>query len=159
VTWTEDQLFILGPDEGAAHPGDVVQKVEASQTGGHWGVAVVSGVPGEGGETHIHVGEAEAFFILEGEVEFLGATSRTPIQVGSFVLVPPDTEHGLRIVGSWPARWLAIWPAALDGLFDEIGSIENVNQEAYDEVRLRHGVRRGRDRRAEFEGPPPGVDV
>jgi quercetin dioxygenase-like cupin family protein len=156
VTWTDDRLLILGPEEGDAHPGDVIQKVEASQTGGHWGVAVVSGVPGEGGQTHIHAAEAEAFFILEGEVEFLGAESRTPLTVGSFVLVPPDTEHGIRITGTGPARWLAIWPAALDGMFSEIGSIEDVNQEAYDQVRLRHGVRAGRDRRPEFESPPDG---
>jgi hypothetical protein len=38
-------------------------------------------------------------------------------------------------------------------MFSEIGSIEDVNQEAYDQVRRRHGVRAGRDRRAEFEGP------
>jgi hypothetical protein len=97
------------------------------------------------------VGDAEAFFILEGEVEFLGATSRTPLRPGSFVLVPPDTEHGVRIVGSGPARWLAVWPAALDGMFEEIESIENVNQDRYDEIRLRHGVRAGRDRSGEFE--------
>ncbi len=151
---TEDRLLILGPNEGTAYPGDVLQKVEAAETGGHWGVAVVWGVPGEGGHTHIHVGESEAFFILEGEVEFLGATSRTPIGPGTFVLVPPDTEHGVRITGSAPARWLAIWPAALDGMFSELGSIEDVNQEAYDQVRLRHGVRAGRDRTAEFEDPP-----
>ena len=154
MTWTEDRLLILGPEDGAAYPGDVVQKVEASQTGGHWGVAVVSGVPGEGGQTHIHAGAAEAFFILEGEVDFLGATSRTPLVAGSFVLVPPDTEHGVRIVGSGRARWLAIWPAELDGMFAEIGSIEDVNQDAYDQIRLRHGVRAGRDRRSEFEDSP-----
>ena len=150
MNWTDDRLLILGPEEGAAYPGDVVQKVEASQTGGHWGVAVVSGVPGEGGQTHIHAEEAEAFYILEGEVEFLGAESRTPLTVGSFVLVPPDTEHGIRIIGTGPARWLAIWPAALDGMFSEIGSIEDVNEDASDQVRLRHGVRPGRDRRHEF---------
>ncbi len=150
MTWTDDRLLILGPDDGAAYPGDVVQKVEASQTGGHWGVAVVSGVPGEGGQTHVHSGEAEAFFILEGELDFLGATSRTALTAGSFVLVPPDTEHGVRITGSGPARWLAIWPAALDGMFSEIESIEGVNQDAYDEARRRHGVRPGRDRRSEY---------
>jgi mannose-6-phosphate isomerase-like protein (cupin superfamily) len=154
MAWTDDRLLILGPEEGTAHPGDIVQKVEAAQTGGHWGVAVVSGVPGEGGTTHIHVGEAEAFFILEGEVEFLGAASRTPLGPGAFVLVPPDTEHGIRIVGTGVARWLAVWPAALDGMFEEMGSIENVNEDRFEEIRRRHGVRAGRDRSAEFDPPP-----
>jgi mannose-6-phosphate isomerase-like protein (cupin superfamily) len=48
-----------------------------------------------GGSTHVHVGDAEAFFILEGQVDFLGATSRTSLGPGSFVLVPPETEHGV----------------------------------------------------------------
>jgi quercetin dioxygenase-like cupin family protein len=151
MAWTEDRLLILGPEEGASHPGDVVQKMEATDGDGKWSVAVVSGIPGEGGTTHVHVGDAEAFFVLDGEVEFLGATSRTPLTAGAFVLVPPDTEHGIRITGSGPARWLAVWPAALDGMFEEMGSIEGVNEDRYDEVRLRHGVRPGRDRRGEFE--------
>ncbi len=150
MAWTDDQLLILGPGDGAAYPGDVVQKAEASQTGGRWGVAVVSGVPGEGGQTHVHRGEAEAFFILEGQVDFLGATSRTPIGAGSFVLVPPDTEHGVRITGTGPARWLAIWPAALDGMFAELEAAGDIEAATYDEIRLRHGVSAGRDRRREY---------
>ncbi len=158
MAWTDDRLLILGPNDGIAYPGDVVQKIEASETGGHWGVAVVSGVPGEGGGTHVHAGEAEAFFILEGEVDFLGATSRTAIGAGSFVLVPPDTEHGVRITGSGPARWLAIWPAALDGMFTElVAAGADVDPATYDQIRLRHGVRSGRDRSGEYE-VSDGVD-
>jgi hypothetical protein len=32
VTWIADPLLILGPNEGTAYPGDIVKKVEATQT-------------------------------------------------------------------------------------------------------------------------------
>jgi mannose-6-phosphate isomerase-like protein (cupin superfamily) len=153
MAWTEDRLLILSPEEGTAYPGGVVQKMEAAQGDGTWSVAVVSGVPGEGGTTHIHRGDAEAFFILEGEVDFLGASSRTPLRAGAFVLVPPDTEHGVWITGTGPARWLAVWPAALDGMFAELEQAGEVSPEVYDEIRARHGVAPGRDRTTELKAP------
>ena len=144
---TDDGLLVVGPAEGLQGPGDIVVKLQSAETGGRWGVAVVSGVPGEGGRTHVHRGEPEGFFLLEGEVELLGATSRTPIEPGTFVLVPPDTEHGLAIVGDAEARWLAIWPAALDGLVEELIALDGSDTTAATEVRRRHGISPGRDRR------------
>ena len=147
---TADGLTVVNAGAGATFgpPLDLEVKTTAAETGG-WGVVVVSGVPGEGGWTHIHRGQAEGFFVLEGEIELLGAESVTPIAAGAFVLVPPDTEHGLRIVGDGPARWLAVWPSALDGF-------PAAHQELVDggagtatlaELRRRHGIEPGRDRR------------
>ena len=146
---TDDGLLVVGAEEGLAGPDDIVVKLPASETGGRWGVVVVSGVPGEGGQTHVHRGESEGFFVLQGEIELLGASSRTPIGPGTFVLVPPDTEHGLRIVGTGEARWLAIWPAALDGLVEELLTLDpdDEPEAAAARVRRRHGIEPGRDRR------------
>ena len=143
---TSDGLLVVGGAEGLAGPDDILVKLQASETGGRWGVAVVTGVPGEGGGTHLHRAEPEGFFVLEGELELLGASSRTPIGAGTFVLVPPDTEHGLRIVGTGPARWLAIWPAALDGFVEEMLGIDPEDDASAAEVRIRHGLVQGRDR-------------
>ena len=144
---TDDGLLVVGVDEGLAGPNGIVVKLQASQTGGRWGVAVVSGVPGEGGRTHVHRGEPEGFFVLQGEIELLGVSSRTPIGPGTFVLVPPDTEHGLRIVGTGEARWLAIWPAALDGFVEELLTLDPDDATGAADVRRRHGTEPGRDRR------------
>ena len=123
---------------------EIVRKVTAAETGG-WGVAVVEAQPDEGGGTHIHRGESEAFFILEGRVELLGAESTTPLEPGSFVLVPPDTEHGLRVLGDSPARWLAVWPSALDGFPDELerAKAEGASPATLAQIRRRHGVEVG----------------
>ena len=106
------------------------------------------GVPGEGGRTHVHRGEAEGFYILEGEVEFLGAHSVTPMTAGSFALVPPDTEHGIRIVGTGPAAWLAVWPAALDRFPEELERLHasGASPAELDALRRHHGIESGRQR-------------
>jgi len=149
---TLDGLMVVEPGGGDAFKGDIVIKARAADGDGRWGVALVSGVPGEGGTTHFHEGEAEAFFILEGEVELLGASSRTPLVAGAFVLIPPDTEHGLRIVGERRASWLAIWPARLDGMPEALAAIGD-DSVAEALVRRRHGIEPGRDRRSEVARP------
>ena len=137
---------MIAPGEGDFFPSlDLVRLATAAETGGRWGAVIVSGEPGEGGKTHIHVGEPEAFLILEGSVELLGAESTTRLEPGSFVLVPPDTEPGLRILGDTTARWLAIWPSALDGFPEEVERVrtEESGSEALADVRRRHGVEPG----------------
>ena len=144
---TSDGLKILAPGEGESFPSlDAVRLATAGETGGRWGAVIVSGEPGEGGKTHIHVGEPEAFLILEGSVELLGEESTTPLEPGSFVLIPPDTEHGLRILGDTTARWFAIWPSALDGFPEAVerARAEELGPEALADMRRRHRVEPGR---------------
>ena len=147
MTRTTDGLLVLGPGEGDAFASmDIVRKSSAADGDGRWGIVVVRGVPGEGGRTHVHRGEAEAFYIIEGQVEFLGAASSTPMGPGSFTLVPPDTEHGIRIVGDGPAAWLAVWPAALDGLLEELERLTAAGADPAEIATLRrhHGITAGR---------------
>ena len=64
---TADGLTVVEPVAPSFGPPlDLEVKTTAAETGG-WGVVVVSGMPGEGGRTHIHRGQAEGFFLLEGE--------------------------------------------------------------------------------------------
>lgn len=167
MTRTTDGLIVLGPGEGEAFGSmDAVRKSTAADGDGRWGVVVVRGVPGEGGRTHIHRGEAEGFYILEGEVEFLGARSITPMTANSFALVPPDTEHGIRIVGTGPAAWLAVWPAALDGFPDELERLEanGASPAEIDALRRHHGIESGPSRLtaaghlASRDGPSVGTE-
>ena len=146
---TADGLIVLGPGDGAAFGSlDAIRKSMAADGDGRWGVVVVRGVPGEGGRTHLHRGEAEGFYILEGRVEFLGVSSTTVMESGAFALVPPDTEHGIRIVGTSPAAWLAIWPAALDGFPEELERLEAAGADPAEIALLRrqHGIEPGRQR-------------
>jgi quercetin dioxygenase-like cupin family protein len=146
---TPDGLRVLGPGEGEGFPTlDAVRKGSAADGDGRWGVAVVRGMPGEGGRTHRHAGAAEGFYLLEGEVELLGASSTTPLTVGSFVLVPPDTEHGIRVVGTSLAAWLAIWPASLDGFPEALERLQRAGARPaeIEVLRRQHGIEPGRKR-------------
>jgi quercetin dioxygenase-like cupin family protein len=148
--WTEDNLMVLLPEDQHERDG-FVPLAESSNTVGGWGVILVRATQGSSGVTHLHRGESEAFLILEGDVEVCGARSVTPLVPGSFVLVPPDTEHALRVVSA-EARWLAIWPAALDGVIDELSRAKAQGRDDPDtiaEIRHRHGVESG--------GPLPGA--
>ena len=142
--WTDDNLMVLNPEDQIPR-GNITPLMAAAESVGGWGVVLVTGKRGTSGRTHIHRGESEAFFIVEGRMDLCGATSVTPLVPGAFVLVPPDTEHGLRITSD-EAKWLAIWPAALDGLVDELEEAKaqgRDDQATLDEIRDRHGVEPG----------------
>ena len=142
---TPDGLLVVGPDGGDSFPSlDILVKARASDTGG-WGVVVVTGHPGEGGTTHRHEGEAEAFYILDGPVDLLGAESVTRLETGAFALIPSGVEHGLRMVGDGVSRWLAIWPSALDGFPEaaEAARAAGADPDAMTELKGRHGVMPG----------------
>ena len=67
---------------------------------------------------------------------------------GSFALVPPDTEHGIRIVGTGPAAWLAVWPAALDRFPEELERLKasGASPTELDALRRHHRIESGRQR-------------
>lgn len=149
--WTEDNLMVLRPEAQEERNG-ITELMPASNSVGGWGAVLVRGRRGTSGRTHIHKGESEAFFILEGDIELWGASSTTPLVPGTFVLIPPDTEHGLRVL-SEEARWLAIWPEALDGLIDALSEARAAGRddaETIAAIRRRHGVEPG--------GPIPAVE-
>lgn len=142
--WTEDNLMVLLPEDQLERDG-FVPLVESSQTIGGWGAVIVRGSQGSSDATHLHRGESEAFLLLSGDVELCGTRSITRLQPGSFVLVPPDTEHALRVL-SQEARWLAIWPSALDGLIDELADARSQGLDdpgTLADIRHRHGVESG----------------
>ena len=72
----------------------------------------------------------------------------TTMGPGSFALVPPDTEHGIRIIGFAPAAWLAIWPARLDGFPEELERLEaqGATRAEIEALRGHHGMEPGRQR-------------
>ena len=142
---TADNLLVIQPGEGTSY-GRLVQLVEAKETGGRWAAAVVEGQRGGAVWTHVHRGEPEGLFILEGELELCGAESVTKIGPGGFVLIPPDVEHTLRVL-SEKARWFAVWPSSLDGLQQEL---EQARIDGRDDIatatriRAEHGMETGR---------------
>ncbi len=71
--------------------------------------------PGRVLEEHVHDGEDDAFYILEGEMTFTFGDEEAAAPPGTFVLVPPGVPHGFRNDGDVPVRMLNIHaPAGFD---------------------------------------------
>jgi mannose-6-phosphate isomerase-like protein (cupin superfamily) len=77
--------------------------------------AIIEIVAGRVLEEHVHDGEDDAFYILEGELTFTFGDEEAAAPPGTFVLVPPDVPHGFRNDGDVPVRMLNLHaPAGFD---------------------------------------------
>ena len=76
---------------------------------------IIEIAPGRVLESHVHDGEDDAFYILEGEMTFVVGSERVAAPPGTFVLVPPGVEHGFANEQDVPVRMLNIHaPAGFD---------------------------------------------
>src|SRR3954447_21650719 len=76
---------------------------------------IIEIAPGRELEAHVHDGEDDAFYILEGEMKFAFGAETATAPPGTFVLVPPGVSHGFRNDGTTPVRMLNIHaPAGFD---------------------------------------------
>jgi len=69
---------------------------------------------------HRHVGNEEAYFVLDGIVEFRVADEVFQGTNGTFVLVPAGEAHTFGNTSDEPARLLVLHAPALDGYFEEL---------------------------------------
>jgi mannose-6-phosphate isomerase-like protein (cupin superfamily) len=96
--------------------------VEGGDTGGTLGVALVTQPPGIATPLHRHTREAEAFFLVEGQMSYQAGEELFELYSGCFIYLPQSLPHAFRIRGETPARMLALTvPAGLLGLYDEVG--------------------------------------
>jgi mannose-6-phosphate isomerase-like protein (cupin superfamily)/predicted enzyme related to lactoylglutathione lyase len=83
-------------------------KAVSEETGGEYSLYEVTVPPQLGATPHIHHRETEAYYVLDGEVEFLRGEHTVRARVGEFVFVPRGVVHGFTNVGQEPARFLGI---------------------------------------------------
>jgi mannose-6-phosphate isomerase-like protein (cupin superfamily) len=69
---------------------------------------------------HRHVGNIEAYFVLDGIVEFRVGNEVFDAAVGTFVLVPAGEAHTFGNTSTAPARLLVLHAPALDGYFADL---------------------------------------
>ncbi len=101
----------------------VTYKVLSRQTSGAYSLFEVTTPPGTGSAPHVQHHEDEAFYVLEGEYEFLveGLTLRG--LAGSLLFVPRGNLHAHKNVGQGEGRMLVSQtPGGLhERFFEEIG--------------------------------------
>jgi uncharacterized cupin superfamily protein len=93
---------------------------------------------------HIHTNCEEAFYVLDGEVEFALGDTITIGRTGAFVLVPGGVGHTFGNAGTTQARLLIIHAPAMDAYFEELQELWSgeVPPSREDEMKLmrRHGM-------------------
>jgi mannose-6-phosphate isomerase-like protein (cupin superfamily)/predicted enzyme related to lactoylglutathione lyase len=83
-------------------------KAVSEETGGDYSLYELTVPPQLGAPPHIHHRETEAYYLLDGEVEFLRGEHTVRARVGEFVFVPRGVVHGFTNVGREPARFMGI---------------------------------------------------
>jgi mannose-6-phosphate isomerase-like protein (cupin superfamily)/catechol 2,3-dioxygenase-like lactoylglutathione lyase family enzyme len=83
-------------------------KAVSEETGGEYSLYELTVPPQLGAPPHIHHRETEAYYMLDGEVEFLKGERTVRAGVGQFVHVPNGVVHAFSNVGQEPARFLGI---------------------------------------------------
>ncbi|HEU4513950.1 MAG TPA: dimethylsulfonioproprionate lyase family protein [Nocardioidaceae bacterium] len=96
--------------------------VQADETDGRLGMAVVTQPPGIATPLHRHTREAEAFYLLSGTMTYRAGDETFELSQGSFIYLPQGLPHAFRITGEEPARILGLTvPGHLLGLYQEVG--------------------------------------
>jgi quercetin dioxygenase-like cupin family protein len=96
--------------------------VGGEATGGQLGVALVTQPPGIATPLHRHQNEAEAFYLLDGEMTYVAGDETYELAGGWFMYLPRGLPHAFRIRGDRPARFIALTvPGGLLRLYDEVG--------------------------------------
>jgi quercetin dioxygenase-like cupin family protein len=117
--------FVSRPGEGPAYwvvgsPYTILATGE--QTGGAYALIDMPVVPGSGSPPHTHTREDEAFYVLEGTIEFQIGEENIHAGPGTLVHGARGVLHWFRNSSDRPARMLVfIQPAGLEKFFMEVG--------------------------------------
>src|SRR3954471_20662684 len=116
-------------------------------SGGELGLVDMIEVPaGHMPPLHVHHGQDEGFYVLEGEVSLFLPGRRVDLGPGEFVLAPRDVPHAYR-VGDAPARWLITsTPGVFERFVAEVAAAGEVDPAALTAIAAEHDI--------EILGPP-----
>ena len=118
-----DRTIVLEPGEGTAIPipgTPMTHRIAGADTGGAYSLIELT-LDGEGPPPHIHHGEDELFYVLEGTANIQVGDRAVKASEGSLVFGPRDVKHSFSAAGTEPAKLLVIFsPAGIEELFREV---------------------------------------
>ena len=97
-------------------------KATREDTGGAYGLLEELLPAGFAPPLHVHQGEDEAFYVIEGELRFACGETIYRASPGAFVFLPRGVPHTFRVDGEAPARLLNLMsPGGFEHMFEEDG--------------------------------------
>ncbi|SEC25396.1 Cupin domain-containing protein [Streptomyces misionensis] len=119
--WTKRGAIYIPADEGVTKwVSDSVYsvKVHSDITDGHLGFVEAQVPPGSGPVAHVHNRNSEAFYLLDGELEFLNGDEKITARSGDFIYVPPGIRHRFLNKSTRHAKMLFLFtPGGPEALF------------------------------------------
>jgi mannose-6-phosphate isomerase-like protein (cupin superfamily) len=95
----------------------------AGTTDGSFSIVESTEPPGSGAPLHVHHGEAEAFYLLDGTVQLTCGEGTVTVHAGDFVYTPKHVPHKFVVAGDKPARMLLLFSCpGFERFFAEGGS-------------------------------------
>lgn len=131
--------------------------LSAEQTGGHIALLEQRGRHGDATPMHVHPGEAEIFYVLDGTIRaFHGGTS-VDLAAGSAIYLPAAQEHGMGVV-SERARVVTITtPGSFSRFVQAAGVPVEGDVPAQWEFDVSRLARAAGEHGIQVTGPPPTV--
>jgi quercetin dioxygenase-like cupin family protein len=125
ATTTTNPPYALPAGSGLADvwwkTGRIRLKTAGEQTGGRFSQVETVDPRGTATPLHLHTGEEETFYVLEGEVSVVVGEERLELGAGGFALVPRGVPHAY-LVRSEQARMLVTFsPAGFEEAFVDLG--------------------------------------
>jgi mannose-6-phosphate isomerase-like protein (cupin superfamily) len=102
----EPEAIVVRPGEG--HRVGNVEFLARTTDTPLFNLGIIEIAPGRELEAHVHDGEDDAFYILEGTMTFMLGDGDVPAPPGTFVLAPAGVPHGFRNDGERPVRMLNV---------------------------------------------------
>jgi quercetin dioxygenase-like cupin family protein len=99
----------------------VTPLASAEQTGGLFGLMEGVLVKGDEPPPHVHHGEDESFFVLEGSLTVRVGDEVLSARPGSFVFCPRDIPHLLTLTSEQVRTLVLVTPGGLESFFVELG--------------------------------------
>jgi quercetin dioxygenase-like cupin family protein len=94
----------------------------AASTDGSFSIVEATEQPGSAAPLHVHHGEAEAFYIIDGMIELTCGEQTITARAGDFVYTPKDVPHKYAVAGEQPARVLLLFSRpGFESFFAEAG--------------------------------------
>jgi quercetin dioxygenase-like cupin family protein len=122
---TSTTILVRGSDERPATwaLGAMFERLASgAETGGAFGMSLVTQPAGTATPLHVHTREAEAFYVLDGSLTYRAGEQTHRLSAGSFIYLPSGVPHAFRVTGTGPVRFLGlVVPGALMELYDEVG--------------------------------------
>jgi mannose-6-phosphate isomerase-like protein (cupin superfamily) len=125
--------FVVLPDQAPRFSGPIGREADTfeilatrEQTGGAIGLFRVTVAPKSGPGVHIHRGEDEFLYVLQGEFHFKHGDHLVSAPAGSLVFLPRGHAHTFQNIGAEPGILLGgVMPGGLEGLFVEASGADS----------------------------------